>query len=132
MDFEPLKSLKKERFKELLVELTFCKKNVFGMFAFAIAQQFIFAGRLFFTSLCRSVESNWIYKGRNLPLCPKVDQKSEDELLGPRGPESLNGVEKESVKIVEHSSEPIFGKGMRRSTSQWKKGSSVKRGEAIQ
>ena len=29
-------------------------------------------------------------------------------------------------------SEPIFGKGMRRSTFQWKKGFSVKRGEAIQ
>ena len=28
--------------------------------------------------------------------------------------------------------EPIFGKGMRRSTFQWKKGFSVKRGEAIQ
>ena len=29
-------------------------------------------------------------------------------------------------------SEPIFGEGMRRSTFQWKKGFSVKRGEAIQ
>ena len=31
-----------------------------------------------------------------------------------------------------YDSEPIFGEGMRRSTCQWKKGFSVKRGEAIQ
>ena len=40
--------------------------------------------------------------------------------------------ERRCAILVHSVSEPFFGKGMRRSTFQWKKGFSVERGEAIQ